>query len=128
MTDKKLNVAMVDVAQLVANSKDMAELRKEQNVKNHELQSWANSMNAEIEKESSAEAKMGLMQKGQVELNEKKQAIAVEHHQKLQKIDVQLTDLIAEEAKAQKFDYVFAKGTILFGATDITADVIKRLK
>ncbi len=125
---KNPKIASVDIQQLLANSTDFIELKKAQNIKALELQSWTNAMNAEIAKQSTQEDKNKMAQQGQAQFQQKQQAINVEHHQKMLGLDAKLTEVVANIAKEEKYDYVFAKGTVIFGATDITQDVIKKIK
>ncbi len=125
---KNPKIASVDIQQLLANSSEFVSLKKEQNVKALELQSWMNAMNAEIAKKAQGDEKNQMIAQGQAQFAQKQNAINTEHHQKLLGIDVKLTEIIADIAKDEKYDYVFAKGTVLFGATDITQDVIKKIK
>ena len=54
--------------------------------------------------------------------------LQLEYNQKVQGIDVELTKLIADVAKKEHFDYVFAKGIVVYGAEDLTQKVADALK
>ena len=63
-----------------------------------------------------------------MELTQRQQMLQLEHNQKIQGIDVELTKLIADIAQKEHFDYVFAKGIVVFGAEDLTQKVANAMK
>ena len=59
----------------------------------------------------------------------KKTAIDKTYAQKLEEVDKNVQNSISTVAKEKGYDYVFAKGILLYGkSTDITNDVIKKVK
>ncbi len=120
-------MGLVDIATLVRHSPEIMEIRKEQGAKNAELQTWADAISAEIDNITEKDAKAEAIKVNQAEFNKRKQDIATDHQQKLLQIDIKMTKVIEKVAKAKECDYVFAKGSILFGAEDITADVLKEV-
>ena len=75
-----------------------------------------------------SEDQNSLKQRYQLELTQKQQIIQQNHTQKVQVIDASLSKLIADVAKQEKLDYVFAKGTLVFGGQDITQKVADAMK
>ena len=47
---------------------------------------------------------------------------------KLQAIDKSITATIAQEAKAQNYNLVLSKSSVLYGGDDITASIAKNVK
>ncbi len=121
-------IGMVDIAFLVNQTPSVLALRQEQQSKAANLQQWINAVNVQIAGAPSDQDKAALTQKYQTELNQRQQAIQAEYVKKVQQIDTELSQLIAEVAKKEKLDYVFAKGTVVFGATDITEKVTALVK
>ena len=114
---------VVDIQWLVSHIKEVQILRQEHQANLAALQQWVKAANAEIAAQSVSEDKNSLAQKYQLELNQKQQAMQQSHLQKVQAVDANLSKLIADVAKQEKLDYVFAKGTLVFGGQDITQKV-----
>ena len=114
---------VVDVQWLVSHIKEVQILRQEHQANLAALQQWVKAANAEIAAQNMPEDKNSLSQKYQLELNQKQQAMQQSHLQKVQAVDANLSKLIADVAKQEKLDYVFAKGTLVFGGQDITQKV-----
>ena len=114
---------VVDVQWLVSHIKEVQILRQEHQANLVALQQWVKAANAEIAAQNMPEDKNSLTQKYQLELNQKQQAMQQNHLQKVQAVDANLSKLIADVAKQEKLDYVFAKGTLVFGGQDITQKV-----
>ena len=114
---------VVDVQWLVSHIKEVQILRQEHQANLVALQQWVKAANAEIAAQNIPEDKSSLTQKYQLELNEKQQAMQQKHLQKVQAVDANLSKLIADVAKKENLDYVFAKGTLVFGGQDITQKV-----
>ena len=121
-------IAVVDVQSLVSQTPSVMALRQERQNQLVGLQQWVNSANAEINQQTDQNSKAALFQKYQQELNQRQQALQSEYAQKVQSIDAELSKLISDEAKKSGYDYVFAKGIVVFGGTDITENVAKSLK
>jgi len=121
-------IAVVDVQRLVSQTPSVMALRQERQNQLVGLQQWVNSANAEINQQTDQNTKAALFQKYQQELNQRQQALQSEYAQKVQSIDAELSKLISDEAKKSGYDYVFAKGIVVFGGTDITENVAKSLK
>ena len=114
---------VVDIQWLVSHIKDVQILRQEHQANLAALQQWVKAANAEIAAQSVSEDKNSLAQKYQQELSQKQQVMQQNHLQKVQAVDANLSKLIADVAKQEKLDYVFAKGTLVFGGQDITQKV-----
>ena len=118
---------VVDIQWLVSHIKEVQILRQEHQANLAALQQWVKAANAEIAAQSVSEDKNSLAQKYQQELSQKQQVMQQNHLQKVQAVDANLSKLIADvakqEKKQEKLDYVFAKGTLVFGGQDITQKV-----
>ncbi len=123
-------IAVVDVKQVVNQSKDVAELRKLNQERSKELQEWVKNKSAEIEKKAGNDKKKGaeLAAKSNEELVAKQQAMQEEYAAELQKIDDKISAQMADLAKKEGFDIVFAKEVVLEGGLDITDKVIEMVK
>ena len=82
----------------------------------------------EIAKENDSQKKQELSVKYNKQLNEKREKIAKEYMTKQQKIQDEISKIIADQAKAKGYDIVVSKGVVLYTSKDITDDVIKAIK
>ncbi len=121
-------IGVVNIEALVNQSPKVIALKEEQQSKRNDLQSWVNWANAEIEAQTDAAQKADLSKKYQEELNKRQLTINNEYAQKVQAIDNELNTLIANIAKAEKLEYVFNRGAVVFGGKDITQQAIDALK
>lgn len=121
-------VAVVDVNAVVSKSAQVQALKKEQQTKLQELQKWLNNARTDIAKQSTDENKQKLAKKYDAEFAKKQEAIKKNYATKLQAIDKSITATIAQEAKAQNYNLVLSKGSVLYGGDDITASIAKVVK
>lgn len=121
-------VAIVDVGQVVASSKDVQALRKEQEAKLVELQKWLETVRADVQKQSTEENKQKLIKKYDAEFVKKQEAIKKDYAAKLTAIDKNISDVINKTAKAKGYDLILAKGVVLYGGDDITKEIEKAVK
>ena len=128
LADCGCKMAVVEVTRVVAQSSEVQALKKEQQAKLQELQTWLNTVRADVEKQQTKEGKEKLIKKYDADFAKKQEAIKKDYSAKLQKIDKDITAVIYKEAKAKGYTMVFAKGTVLFGGQDITNDIIKLVK
>ena len=126
MADTK--VAVIDVQAVVAKSAQVQALKKEQQQKMEELQKWLKTVRADVEKQTTDEGKAKLVKKYDAEYAKKQTEIRNNYAAKLKTIDKSINETIAAQAKAKGYDMVIAKGVVVFGGDDITADVLKVVK
>ena len=127
MADTKITV--VDVQALVSNSAQVAALKAEQKSKIQELNTWLKTVKADVDKQQTKEGKEKLVKKYDAEFVKKQQAIKENYAKKLLAIDKSITASIVAEAKAKGYDLVLSKqGAVIYGGSDITADLIKTVK
>lgn len=125
-----LKYAVVDVPQVVAASKQVNNLKNQQNVKIQELANFVQNAQKQLQAEKNADKKKALETKLNKELNAKKAAMDKNYAAQLAGIDKNISAVIAQQAKAKGYDLVLAKGVVLYSTqgTDITNDVIKVVK
>lgn len=128
MSDVPSKIAVVDVNRVVSNSSQVMALKKEQNLKNEELQKWLNTARADVEKQKTQEGKEKLAKKYDSDFQKKQQAIQKNYTDKLQSIDKDISGVIAKTAKDKGYDVVLAKGVVLYGGDDITNTISKLIK
>lgn len=128
MSDVNQKIAVVDVNQVVNKSAQVQALKKEQAKKTEELQKWIKTVKADVDKQTTNEAKVKLAQKYDGELAKKREAIAKTYQEKLKEIDKSISTTITTQAKASGYDVVLAKSVVLYGGDDITAAISKAVK
>ena len=121
-------IAVVDVQKVVASSSQVKALKAEREVKVKELTTFVTNARASVAKETNAAKKKELENKYNKELNVKRNAIQKDYAKKLASIDKSISAVIAQKAKAASYDIVLAKGDVLYGGTDITAEITKSVK
>lgn len=121
-------VASIDVQKVVGSSPKVQSLKKEQQAKNKELFTFLEKANKEIAKTTDLKAKEELQNKYSKQLTEKRDKMDKDYASKLEKLEDEISKIIAEQAKLKGYDMVVAKGVVLYGTNDITDDVIKAIK
>lgn len=121
-------VAVVDVPEVVASSSQVQALKKEQQAKAQDMIKYIEKARKDVAATTDENKKKSLEEKYNKELISKREAIEKEYTTKLQAIDKSISAKITETAKANNYDIVLAKGVVLYGGTDITADLVKAVK
>ena len=93
-----------------------------------DLNTFVKNANAAVNKEKDAAKKKALQDKYNKEYNTKRAAIQKDYAAKLSSIDKNISSVIAAKAKQDNYNLVLAKGVVLSGGTDITAEVTKLIK
>jgi outer membrane protein len=122
------SVAIVDVPQVVSASKQVQNLKTEQQLKAEEIVKFIEKARKDVAGITDANKKKAAEEKYTKELQQKREKIESEYANKLKQIDASITQQIEAQAKAQGYDLVLSKGIVLFGGKDITADIIKVVK
>ena len=118
-------VAFVDVQKVVASSGQVKALKKEQETKAKELQSFVEKAKKEVAAVSDTKKKQELAEKYDKEYVAKTDKLKKNYAEKLQIIEKSISNVISQQAKLKGYDMVVAKDVVLYGSTDITEDVIK---
>ena len=122
-------IAVVDVQAVVASSSQVQALKKEQQTKLQELDKWLKKVKADVDKQQTKEGKEKLIKKYDAEFIKKQEDIKSNYGKKLQAIDVNITQAIANEAKAKGYNLVLSKqGQVLYSSDDLTENVKKVVK
>lgn len=121
-------IAVVDVQTVVSQSQQVKELKQEQAKKIQDLEKWLKVVNEDVAKQKTDEGKQKLTAKYNAEFAKKKETIVKDYQAKLQTIEKSISDTITQQARAKGYDIVIAKGMVLYGGDDITADITKVVK
>ena len=110
------------------NSNQIKALKKEQEAKKKEIAQFIKKAGEEIKKQPDLAKKKALAEKYDKELASKQAANAKAYKTKADAADKNISDTIANQAKAQGYNFVFAKGVVLYGGDDITESILKVVK
>ena len=121
-------VAVVDIAQVVASSAQVKNLKKEQQAKADELVKFVEKARKDVAAASDEKKKKELEEKYSKELVSKKEKMEKEYVNKFSAIDASISKTVNEQAKAGNYNLVLSKGAVLYGGEDITQQVIKVVK
>ena len=128
MSDVTNRIAVVDVQKVVASSAQVKALKADREAKLKDLATFVQTARTNVSKEKDANKKKALEAKYNKELNAKRTAIQKDYTNKLTNIDKSISATIAQKAKAANYNMVLAKGVVLYGGEDITAEIQKVVK
>lgn len=128
VTQPEYKIAIIDVAQLLADSKEVKELKLQQEQKMKNIESTIQKAKIEISKETNPQKIATLEEKYRNEINKQKIAMDTEYNNKLIKIDQNIKNSVITKAKELNYNIVLPKNTVLFGGDDITAQVAPAVK
>ena len=121
-------VAVVDVQQVVQSSKEVNKLKTEQQKKFEDLKKFIEKAQKEITAATDETKRKALEDKYNKELNTKRQTIEQDYTKKLAAIDKSITDIIAKQAIAEKYNLVLSKNVVIYGGTNITPSITQKVK
>ncbi len=121
-------IAVVDVQKVVASSSQVKALKADREAKIKDLANFVTTARANVAKETNATKRKELENKYNKELNAKRNTIQKDYAKKLAAIDKNISTIINQKAKAANYEIVLAKGVVLYGGTDITAEITKEVK
>jgi outer membrane protein len=121
-------VAYVDVTKLLSSSKALKAAEQTRTKQTQEMLKWYDSASADIQKQKTKEGKAALIKKYEAQLTTKKKTIRDGYIKKVDEVDKQLDVAISTKAKAMGYDIVLRKDAVLFGGTDITAQILPLVK
>lgn len=128
VTQPEYKIAIIDIAQLLADSKEAKELKLQQEQKMKNIESTIQKAKIEISKETNPQKIATLEEKYRNEINKQKIAMDTEYNNKLIKIDQNIKNSVITKAKELNYNIVLPKNTVLFGGDDITAQVVPAVK
>lgn len=121
--------AVVDVPQIVENSQQVANLKKQRQEQERVFSKSLQDAQKKLNAETNADKKKALEAQLTKNLNAQRDKMNKEYAQKLQAIDKNISAVIAQQAKANGYKLVVAKGVVLYSeGADITKDVMNAVK
>ena len=117
------DIAVVDLQKIVSGSNQVKQLKQEYAKKMEELNKIIVNARGEISNETDSTKILQLEEKYTKEFNTKKTALENDYNSRLSSIEKNIKEEIAKKAKAENYDYVFAKSVLLYGGKDITNEI-----
>ncbi len=124
-TAPEYKIAVVDIATIIKNSKEINALKLEQEKQMQNMQSTINKAREEISKEKDPTKIAQLEEKYRNQINKEKLALDESYNKKLTAIDDKIKTAVVEKARSMHYNMVLPKNTVLFGGDDITEQVAK---
>ena len=121
-------VAYVNVPKLLSASKTLKVAQDTQLKQTKDMLKWYDTASADIQKQKTKEGKDALIKKYEAQLTQKKKNIKDAYAKKVNQVDTQLDNAITTKAKAMGYELVLRKDAVLFGGTDITAEILPLVK
>ena len=121
-------VGYVDVAKLLSSSKTLKSAEDARANQTKDMLKWYDTASADIQKQTTPQAKEAAMKKYEAQLTQKKKSIKDAYVKKVNDVDNQLMAVISQKSKELGYDVVFRSDAILYGGTDITAQVVPLVK
>ncbi len=122
------NIAVVDLQKVVDNSAQVKTLKNEHTAKIKELNGIVTKAQEEIAKQTDTKKIVEIQDKYTNQFNNKKAEIDKIYTSKLANIETQIQSEIEKKAKADGYDFVFAKSVALYGGKDITNEISGMVK
>ena len=122
------NIAVVDLQKVVDNSAQVKTLKNEHTAKINELNGIITKAQEEIAKQTDTKKIVEIQDKYKNQFNNKKSEIDKIYSSKLANIETQIKSEIEKKAKADGYDFVFAKSVALYGGKDITSEISGMVK
>lgn len=121
-------IGYIDVAKLLAASNTLKQAEQAKINQTKEMLKWYDTASADIQKQKTQQGKETLIKKYEEQLTGKKKVIKDAYAKKVASVDSQLDQAITSKAKAMGYDLVLRKDSVLFGGTDITAQILPLVK
>lgn len=119
------SIAVVDVNKVVIQSKQVQELKTEQEARVRELNQWLANVKADVESRATNEEKQALVAEYNKQFAQRQNEIKAKYTEKLQAIEKNISELIAKSAEEKGYDIVLSKYITLYGGDDITEEIME---
>lgn len=128
ISDTAPKVAVIDAAEIIANSSAVKSLKSDQEKKVLEMQKTLEKARVDIAKETDAAKAAALEEKYRKQINDQKLALDTDYNKRMTKIDTDIKAVIVEKARNLNYDLVLPKNVVFFGGDDITSIIAKEIK
>ena len=123
-----IKIGYVNVDKLLTASKTLKAAEEQRTKSTNEMLKWYDTASADIQKQTTEQAKKNLVKKYEAQLTQKKTSIKDAYAKKVAEIDKQLTSAINQKASDMGYNVVLRKDAVLFGGDDITPQILPLVK
>ncbi len=123
-----IKIAYINVGELLKASKTLKAAEEQRLKATNDMLKWYDTASADIQKQTTPEAKKNLVKKYEAQLTQKKDSIKNAYSKKTAEIDKQLNAAISQKASDMGYNIVLRKDSVLFGGDDITAQILPLVK
>lgn len=120
-------IAYVNVGKLLTSSNTIKTAQSTKDKQAQELQKLIATANADVQKAAQKD-KAAVAKKYEAQIKTKRESIQSAYTKKLMEVDKQLETAIATKAKALGYDIVLRSDSVLYGSSDITAQIVPLVK
>lgn len=117
-------IACVDVKKVVNASQQVQNLKKEQELQIKEIMKFVEKARKDVANVNDPNKKQALEEKYNKEFIARKEKNEKEYSEKLQKIEKNISNIIAQQAKAKGYNMVISKSNVLYTDVDLTDAII----
>jgi len=121
-------IGYINVGKLLAASKVLKTAETTRANQTKDMLKWYDTASADIQKQATPQSKEAAIKKYEAQLTQKKNSIKDAYAKKVSEVDNQLSSVINQKAKELGYDIVLREDAVLYGGTDITAQVLPLVK
>ncbi len=121
-------IGYINVGKLLAASKVLKTAETTRANQTKDMLKWHDTASADIQKQATPQSKEAAIKKYEAQLTQKKNSIKDAYAKKVSEVDNQLSSVINQKAKELGYDVVLRGDAVLYGGTDITAQVLPLVK
>jgi len=121
-------IAYINLQQVVANSRELSAIQVDYAQKQKDFNNWLQQANKDIDKEKQKAKKESIAKEYQEMAHKKEVALRAEYNQRFSKVDRKLRRIMRRAARSHGCNIIMSNTSVVYGGTDITAQVIKAVK
>ena len=123
-----IKIGYVNVGKLLEASKALKAAEDAKAKSTTEMLKWYDTASADIQKQTTPEARKNMIKKYEDQLTKKKNTIKDAYAKKVAEIDKQFNDVITQKATAMGYNIILRKDAVIFGGDDITEQILPLVK
>lgn len=124
----KYKIAVVDVPEVLAHSKEVQEMKRAQDKEMEELNTLVSKAQNDLLNETDKNKILQKEASYRQEIETKKAEMDKKYASQLEKINNDVKALITLEASKEHYNLVLPAGMVISGGDDITASIVKKMK
>lgn len=122
------NVAYVNLQQIVAASTETVRFQQEYAQKRKEFDGWLKQAKKDIAAETRKAKRDEIAREYQEIAKKRETALVQDYNEQLSKLENKINRIMRRTARAHGCKVILNKSSVVLGGTDITAEVVKKIK